>query len=434
MGYGPLTLRFLASSSSTSPSAEYGLPFTLSTSATTDALRPSPGPRSALGYGLHPLRPFWFLPLRPLRAHLLRLCPLWVLPVRLRPSGVRRFRRLHRFGLSRPYRRLLEFREPNGQMLHERRQRRHHRGEACRCGPPPAASVPNPCAGVSGARGTTSPGGRSPLAGVPSSLGTSGDLGASRRRRSSSRSLWASSRSLSATSRRRRSSESSASRVDWARSDSSRRTRAASARLASSTSLSASSRMALPGLSAAISAAMSEARLPRGGGAAACRESLNAWRLSTETLHVRSTPSPSGLALRLPRSICQRTVLADIPRALAACWVETHPEAEVGSLSAAASSPRDTSVSCRGSSVTAGGSPGSPGSSGRSLASLWPAGASVGTAVTGGGGTLTSPCIGILQLASPAPAVGMPSISPASSISKTRSGVSRSTRAASSTE
>src|SRR5215208_1017918 len=49
MGYGPLTLRFLASSSSTSPSAEYGLPFTLTTSATTDALRPSPGPRSALG-------------------------------------------------------------------------------------------------------------------------------------------------------------------------------------------------------------------------------------------------------------------------------------------------------------------------------------------------------------------------------------------------
>src|SRR5215217_6563967 len=102
MGYGPLTLRFLASSSSTSPSAEYGLPFTLSTSATTDALRPSPGPRSALGDGLHSLRPFWFLPLRALWAHLLRLCPLWVLPVRLRPHRVRRFRRLHRFGLGRP--------------------------------------------------------------------------------------------------------------------------------------------------------------------------------------------------------------------------------------------------------------------------------------------------------------------------------------------
>jgi hypothetical protein len=45
-----------------------------------------------------------------------------------------------------------------------------------------------------------------------------GDLGASSRRRSSSRSLWASFRSLSATSRRWRSSASSASRVDWARS------------------------------------------------------------------------------------------------------------------------------------------------------------------------------------------------------------------------
>src|SRR5215208_4225430 len=102
MGYGPLTLRFLASSSSTSPSAEYGLPFTLSTSATTDALRPSPGPRSALGDGLHSLRPFWFLPLRPLRAHLLRLRPLRVLPVRLRPSRVRRVRRVRRFrGLCR---------------------------------------------------------------------------------------------------------------------------------------------------------------------------------------------------------------------------------------------------------------------------------------------------------------------------------------------
>src|SRR5215208_5307573 len=103
MGYGPLTLRFLASSFSTSPSAEYGLPFTLTTSATTDALRPSPGPRSALGDGLHPLRPLWGLPLR--------LRPLRVLPVRLRPSRVRRFRALCRFWLDRRYRRFLEFRE-----------------------------------------------------------------------------------------------------------------------------------------------------------------------------------------------------------------------------------------------------------------------------------------------------------------------------------
>src|SRR5215212_8318944 len=134
MGYGPLTLRFLASSSSTSPSAEYGLPFTLSTSATTDALRPSPGPRSALGDGLHSLRPFWFLPLRPLRAHLLR-----VLPVRLRPHRVRRFRRLHRFGLGRPFQRLLESREPSGQMLHERQ--RCHQGRSVAVSWPSPSSV-----------------------------------------------------------------------------------------------------------------------------------------------------------------------------------------------------------------------------------------------------------------------------------------------------
>src|SRR5215212_281795 len=64
MGYGPLTLRFLASSSSTSPSAEYGLPFTLSTSATTDALRPSPGPRSPLG-ARAPLSPAVLVPPSP---------------------------------------------------------------------------------------------------------------------------------------------------------------------------------------------------------------------------------------------------------------------------------------------------------------------------------------------------------------------------------
>src|SRR5215212_7599517 len=121
MGYGPLTLRFLASSSSTSPSAEYGLPFTLSTSATTDALRPSPGPRSALGDGLHSLRPFWFLPLRPLRAHLLRLRPL------------------HRFGLGRPFQRLLESREPSGQMLHERQ--RCHQGRSVAVSWPSPSSV-----------------------------------------------------------------------------------------------------------------------------------------------------------------------------------------------------------------------------------------------------------------------------------------------------
>src|ERR687898_2842375 len=64
MGRGPLTLRFLASSSSTSPSAEYGLPFTLTTSATTDALRPSPDPRSALG-ARAPLSPAVLVPPSP---------------------------------------------------------------------------------------------------------------------------------------------------------------------------------------------------------------------------------------------------------------------------------------------------------------------------------------------------------------------------------
>jgi hypothetical protein len=83
--------------------------------------------------------------------------------------------------------------------VHERRQRRHQRGAACRCGPSPAASVPDPCAGVSGASGATLLGNLSRCVDAPTSLGASGDLGASSRRRSSSRSLWASFRSLSAT-------------------------------------------------------------------------------------------------------------------------------------------------------------------------------------------------------------------------------------------
>jgi hypothetical protein len=45
-----------------------------------------------------------------------------------------------------------------------------------------------------------------------------------------------------------------------------------------------------------------------------------------ETSHVRFTPLPSGLASRLPCSMCHRTVRGDIPRALAACCVVTHPE------------------------------------------------------------------------------------------------------------
>jgi hypothetical protein len=115
--------------------------------------------------------------------------------------------------------------------VHLRRQRHHQRGPACRCGPSPAASVRNRCAGVSGASGATSLGNLSRCVDAPTSLGASGDLGASSRRRSSSRSLWAYFRSFSATSRRRLSSASSASRLDWARSESSSRTRAASARL-----------------------------------------------------------------------------------------------------------------------------------------------------------------------------------------------------------
>ena len=89
--------------------------------------------------------------------------------------------------------------------------------------------------------------------------------------------------------------------------------------------------MASRGLSAAISGEWAGTGCSRGDCARRCRESLKAWRLSTETLHVRSTPSPSGLASRLPRSICQRTVLVDIPKALAACCVVTHPDYEVTS-------------------------------------------------------------------------------------------------------
>ena len=101
--------------------------------------------------------------------------------------------------------------------VHLRRQRHHQRGPACRCGPSPAASVPDPCAGVSGASGATLLGNLSRCVDAPTSLGASGDLGASSRRRSSSHSLRASFRSLSATSLRRRSSASSASRSSASR-------------------------------------------------------------------------------------------------------------------------------------------------------------------------------------------------------------------------
>src|SRR5918995_2905129 len=47
------------------------------------------------------IRSFWFFCQRPIRTHLLRLLPLRVISIWLRPSGVRRFCGLCRFGLYR---------------------------------------------------------------------------------------------------------------------------------------------------------------------------------------------------------------------------------------------------------------------------------------------------------------------------------------------
>src|SRR5215208_8249007 len=57
-----------------------------------------------------------------------------------------------------------------------------------------------------------------------------------------------------------------------------------------------------------------------------------------ETSQLRRTPSPWGIASRLPCSMCQRTVRGDMSRDLAATWVVTHPECAVSSWSVAAPS------------------------------------------------------------------------------------------------
>jgi hypothetical protein len=67
-----------------------------------------------------------------------------------------------------------------------------------------------------------------------------------------------------------------------------------------------------------------------------------------ETSQLRRTPSPCGIASRLPCSMCQRTVRGDISRDLAATWVVTHPECAVSSRPVAASSPRVWSSPTRG--------------------------------------------------------------------------------------
>jgi hypothetical protein len=91
-----------------------------------------------------------------------------------------------------------------------------------------------------------------------------------------------------------------------------------------------------------------------------------------ETSQLRRTPSPCGIASRLPCSMCQRTVRGDISRDLAATWVVTHPECAVSSRPVAASSPRVWSSPTRGGLDPLG--PGPKALSGQPRASQGPLG------------------------------------------------------------
>jgi hypothetical protein len=67
-----------------------------------------------------------------------------------------------------------------------------------------------------------------------------------------------------------------------------------------------------------------------------------------ETSQLRLTPSPWGLALMCPCSMCQRTVRGDMAKDLAATCVVTHPACAASSRLDAALPPRVLSSPTRG--------------------------------------------------------------------------------------